>query len=206
MTRALQIVLLTTTLLSGVALSVYPEETLPPVEYAAWVADESNGLKVRRPAGDHQLALQYKPLEYLVVLEQKSQRLARERVARRIAELEDLQYFTLTLAERDPVRSASETSSERPVHYFAFGMQADLALRDGGETLPCRLFHFEQSRPQPPFTFVLGFPLSERQKQGDREPRDKTLIYDARRLGGPPAVELTVRARSIAALPKLRTH
>lgn len=181
-----------------VAGSTHAGEALAPVDYAAWVEDESNGLKVRQRFGDNELTLQYKPPAYVVVLEEKTPRIDGETLARRTAEIEDFQYFTLILA--GPARNQGD-----PVQYFAFGMQADLALRDGVETLPCRLFHYEPGRSLKPATFVLAFPLSEREKSGERGVRDKTLIYDARFLGG-PAVELTIRAAAIAALPRLRTH
>ena len=65
----------------------------------------------------------------------------------------------------------SRKEYEDRVNYFAFGMQNDIRLVQGGDTLPCQLFHFERVYDVAPYaTFLLAFPL------GKDYSSDKTLV------------------------------
>ena len=159
--------------------------TLEPKEYVQWIRELTNGLKKEKTIDDLIFTVQFKPPEYIVCMEERQPQLPGDLVKRKTAELSDMQYydFTITLKKgQGELLKYDLTSSgqyTQRVNYFAFGLQKDIQLLDGNDTLSCSLFHFERAYDVTPSgTFLLGFPVNK-----NSSGQDKTLIVDDKTFG-----------------------
>ena len=71
---------------------------LAPIEYVKWVRDEKNGLRVLKQEGIYIYELQYQPVEYLVVLQERSEEIEAYTLSEEIEKRGDLQYFTFKMS------------------------------------------------------------------------------------------------------------
>ena len=202
-----KIILLATILSVVLFFENCKKDELSPVEYAAWVENESNGLKVKKNISDYEFTLLYKPLDYVVVREMKSEELKKKLLDERKKELEGMQYYTLKIksnTSNDLMKTgiSSEDEYYQRLEYFMSPAQDDISLIDGRDTLPCLLYHFERNYGLAPFNnIVLGFAKTEDKK----EQKDKTLIYDDQVLGT-GKIQITIKGNDIEQLPLLKTY
>lgn len=180
---------------------------LDPTGYAQWVENEENGLKVQRKTGNFEFELQYKPADYMVLMEQKKKVTARS-LEQRKRELGAMQHYTLKIKALDQTRDIlrSGITDERQYYerleYFMSYMQDDISLVEGTDTLPCLLFHFERNYGLAPYSsMVLAFESDTIKKQ---QVPDRTFVYNDPVLGT-GVVELSIKGRSIANCPALKT-
>src|ERR1035437_2351097 len=150
---------------------------LAPDEFVRWVKDEDHGLKKEKKIGDIVFSAQYKPVEYVICMEERSTHISDSVVKRKKSELGDMLYLDFKIAlekgegELLKYKLSSMAEYGDRVNYFSFKMQNDIFLVDGNDTISCTLFHFERAYDAVPYsTFVLGFPNNN--KAGN-----KTLIY-----------------------------
>lgn len=181
------------------------KEQLLPADYVAWVQDEDNGLRVGKTVDSYDFTLQYRPLEYIVAMENKGNAgIHHDSVQKRIKELEVLQYYTLKIASREgkeviATGISSEAEYYARMEYFTSGIENDLVLVQGKDTLPCRLFHFERNYQLAPYNnIVVAFDSSSVKA-------DRTFIYDDQVLGIGP-VQLTLKASAIENTPQLKVN
>lgn len=180
------------------------KKELGSMEFIQWIENEDNGLKVSKKIDDYDFTLQYKPLEYIFLLENKSLNPSKEAFSNRKSEMEGMQYYTLRInseknRELMNVGIQKEEDYYRKLEYFTSYMQGDISLIQDGDTLPCLLFHFERNYGLSPNNdFVLGFEQSEEEKKGDR-----TLIFNDQVLGT-GTVKLSISNNDILQVPKLR--
>lgn len=181
---------------------------LRPSDYIRYIEAETNGLRVRQKASDFELQLQYRPIAYTIALEQRSNQIGTELFEKEKAERIDLQYYTFkikNLNPQKPLLGSKQTSPEgfqKKVAYCAFDMQHDLKLVEGGDSLACRLFHFERTfSVSPEHTFLLGFERLSTKK----EPSvfDKKLLFHDRMLGVGD-VELKIASQALERIPKMK--
>lgn len=133
-------------------------------DYLTYVQNPVNGLCISKEIGEITYTLQYKPLEYLVILEKQKDSIGRKELENRMSELKDMQYYTLKIEAKNHQRellkyklSSDEQYYER-IRYFSFDMQRDLSLKENKDSIPCSLFHFERTYGIVPYaSFVLGF-------------------------------------------------
>ncbi len=186
-----------------------PQNTkvLDPKSYMAWVRDGDNGLKRDKTVGEITFSIQYKPLEYIVCLEEKKDKIAESLVQQKVSELSDMQYFDLSISLNEGRRellkyqlSSPQQYNER-VNYFAFAMQKDIVLVQGDDTLPCVLYHFERAYDvTPSSTFLLGFSLNRHAHF-----EDKTLIlYDKTFDKG--TIKIAFDKDEFTKIPRLKTY
>lgn len=180
------------------------EEKLLPLEYKAWVENKENGLRVEKTISDFTYTLQYKPLEYVALLELKKQQVSKKELTKTMEEFKGLQYYTFQI-EADSQDELLKKNLSHPndyyarIQYFSFDMQKDLKLIDGKDTLNCELFHFERIYGVGPFArFVIGFPLTD-------AANDKTLYYDEKVFGS-GKIYLTIQAKNSNQLPEVITN
>jgi hypothetical protein len=177
---------------------------LSPVEYAAWVENKENGLKVEKTISDFTYTLQYKPLEYVALLELKKQEVSKAELKNTMEQFSGLQYYTFQISADTQDELLKMNLSEKNeyysrIQYFSFDMQKDLKLIDGKDTLDCALFHFERVYGIAPFArFVIGFPTTN-------GTNDKTLFYDEK-IFGSGKVYLTIQAKNNNQLPAVITN
>jgi hypothetical protein len=179
---------------------------LSPGEYVKWVKNKENGLRKEKTIDDVTFSLQYKPYPYIVCLEQKKNTIADTLLKKRVSEIDNMQYYDLVISLKSAqcellkYKIGSADDYQNRVKYFSFDMQHDIRLVDGGDTLPCALYHFERIYDIAPYcTFLLGFPLDK--NHADAE---KTLVYYDR-IFGKGTIKFTYVKNEINNTPKLTT-
>ena len=132
-----------------------------------WVEDESNGLHQQLAVGDIIYDVQYKPMDYLTILQDPNNNWTHQQKEDFRASKQDLEYFTLKIKTADGLTDPLQYKATDPndyyhrLKYFSFDIQHDLHLVANGDTLPCRLSHFERTNGLAPYkTIVLGFEKS----------------------------------------------
>jgi len=187
---------------------------LAPRSYMSWIENESNGLKTTRVSGDFKFSLQYKPLEYVVMLNERNTNMDKATMEKEMEEIKDMQYYTLKINSNDEKAemlrtNLSETNEYyRRIEYFSFHLKNDVYLIDGTDSLPCGLFHFERGYGiSPDNNFLLAFPLSKKEielrKQGKKYFEEKTLIYKDRFLNT-GTVRLEIKKNALENIPAVR--
>ncbi len=189
--------------LSGVSKNA---DILEPKAYVAWVQTLENGLKRDKAFEDITFSVQYKPLEYIVCMEERKIRIEDSIIKRKVNELSDMQYFDLKISLNEGSGellkyklSSPQQYSER-VNYFAFGLQKDIVLVESNDTLPCALYHFERAYDAiPSSTFLLGFSLDK-----NKQSESKTIIiYD--RTFNKGMIKIAFDKHNLQKIPKLKT-
>jgi hypothetical protein len=182
--------------------------SLPPTEYAKWIENEKNGLKIKKTIGEYEFILQYKPVEYVVVMEEKNERLEKKTLDNRIEKLNGLQYFNLRLKSTDEkinvmnVNVKDDMDYNNKLNYFTFAMQQDVHLVEGNDTLNCSLFQFERNYELAPYVdFVMAFE-KPKTKEGES---DKQFVFDDKFLGI-GAVKIVIDKNSVKNIPQLITY
>lgn len=179
------------------------KHALTPVEYMQYIENEKNGLRVKKTVSEFEFVLQYKPIEYVMLMETKDPNTNTVTAGKYKNELTGFQYYTLKIrSTANNELLAAGISDEREYYqrleYFMSAMQDDISLVEGKDTLPCTLFHYERVYGVGPYTtFVLGFPDDPK-----GEIKDKQFIYDDHVLGT-GRIEEIINATNIKAIPKL---
>ena len=187
---------------------------LPALAYAESVESKSGNLRQEKQIGKMVFEVLYKPLDYVVMLEQPS---GNDSLRQRLrSEYAAMQYFTFRIRcpewkdELLKYGIADYTDYTQRLAYCMSGLQEDLSLEEGGKVRPCRLFHFERVHQlDAGLTFLAGFDRDpseqEAELRGDPyEYGDKTIIYNDR-LFGSGSVKLTIRGSSLTRQPRLKT-
>ena len=190
-------------------------ESLQPDQYVRWVENEENGLRTSKSIGNFNFTLQYKPIEYVVVKEEREPRLKKEVLKRRKEELKGMQYFTLKMESKDGRTEALKNGITEPneyysrLEYFTTWVNADIKLVEGKDTLPCVLSHFERNYGLAPFNnLVIAFDLEDEDSilhaSTPGVEKDKLIIFNDRVLGSGP-LKFRIKQSSINNIPKLET-
>jgi len=181
---------------------------LSPAEYVKWVEEEGNGLTEEKKIGDLVFELQYRPLDYVVMMDTKNMNISKDSLEQRKQQMSGLQHFVLRMRVEgfnDDVLKYNLTNPadyESRVKYFSFQMQNDLKLIDGKDTLYCGVYSYERAFGITPYTtFVLGFPVKEKNQASVG---DKTLLFDDKILGAGP-LRITISEKNIENIPQLKT-
>jgi len=166
----------------GTTAELAPNEdapTLDAADYVSWMKDPENGFKREKKMDELTFSVQYKTPEYITCMELHGRPCADSVLKKNISELNDMQYYDLKIVLEDGSSELLKYKNTSPqqyndrVNYFAFGMQNDLALVDGNDTLRCELYHFERAYDiTPSATLLLGF-----SKKNSSGRNDKTLIF-----------------------------
>jgi hypothetical protein len=175
-------------------------------EYVQWVQNPENGFKKQKSINDLLFTLQFKPYEYIVCLEEQKEHIADSTLKKKIAELNEMQYYDLKISLKEGVGellkyrlNTAQEYTDR-VNYFAFGMQKDIKMVEGNDTIPCELYHFERSfDASPNSTILLGFPV----KSNSSSTEKTLLVYDKTFNTG--MVKFTFSKDELKKLPKLKT-
>lgn len=163
------------------------EQILYPVDYVKWVKATDNGLKKIKEMSHYAFEVQYKPLDFIVAQEEKTNDLAEDILVKRKEELgEDYYYYNLRIKSLEgnlsPIGAGVGTNQQynQRLSYFTFDMQEDLYLLEGQDTLPCTMYQFVRNYDVAPFVeFALGF---KKKKKGPIQ-EDLTFVLEDRILG-----------------------
>ncbi|MEM8909574.1 MAG: hypothetical protein AAGD05_17130, partial [Bacteroidota bacterium] len=155
---------------------------VPPSDLVRYVHQKDHGLIKSKTIGDLQFDLQYKPLDYLIAQELRTDELVEQAYADRLEDLKGLQYYNLRMSvPRLPQRNITnyqvydDEAQQQRLYYLSFGFKEHLRLIQGRDTLRPVLYHFERSYDLAPHhTFVVAF------KETDPDhTQDKTFVVDS---------------------------
>lgn len=182
--------------------------TLLPSNYVQWVKNPENGLRQSKIIKELEFTAQYKPLDFIVAQEERTNTLSKELLQHRKKELgKDYLYYNFriknTKGQLSPVGSGaySEGQYQRRLAYFTFDMQRDLHLLHGQDTLPCTLFQFVRSYDVAPYVeFALGFKKETQTVLN----QDITFVFEDPLLGI-GTVKLLFDASNFKNIPTIKT-
>lgn len=188
-------------MMTGFIITGCHEKNLTPGEYIAWVQDPGNGLKESVMSGDYFFDLQYKPVAYIAIMEQRTTPINKEQFEDAIDQLGTLHYFDLKIRRPDGQDflgkgSISEAEYNERFDYMVGMMQGDFILLTASDTMACCMYHYEATGGVGAYhTFLLAF---ENNRQGTDA--DITLLYDDQLFGTGPVVFL-IKKESLDNLP-----
>jgi len=177
------------------------QEKVQPATYAKWVENKANGLHQTQITDNYMFSLQYKPIEYMVALQERTPKLPTTILQREKEKMEGLQYFNFKLSTLTgtSVSADKKTDFEDKTNYLLSGMQKDLFLLEGTDTLHCRMFHFEGANGILPYdNCVLAF------DKNNNPDTDRTFLYRADKLGL-GWIKMVIKAADINQIPQLKT-
>jgi len=170
-----------------ILISCHEETILSPAKYVEWVKDPSNGLLQSKAINEFEFTAQYKPLNFIVAQEERTNDLSDTILSSRKKELGiDYLYYNFRIKNKEgelsPVGSGahSEQEYQRRLGYFTFDMQQDLYLLHGQDTFPCTMFQFVRNYDIAPYVeFALGF----KKQINTTLNQDITFVFEDRILG-----------------------
>lgn len=177
-------------------------EAIPISTYAEWIENKNNGLHQSLTTDNHVFTLQYKPIEYMIAMRERTPKIRKEVLDEAKTEMGDMEYFNFKLSTiaGKPALSDREVQIDDKDIYLLSGMEKDLFLLEGEDTLYCRMFHFEGANGILPYdNCVLAFDES---KQPDK---DKTFLFNAHKLGL-DWISIPIKAEAIKNIPKMKTY
>ncbi|MBX3101890.1 MAG: hypothetical protein KF690_05230 [Bacteroidetes bacterium] len=192
--------------------------SLSDKEYIKATEQAGNGLRSVKEIDGIVYSLQYKPLDYVILLDHPEETLTATALDSLRKEYGGMQYFSLRISARNGTkellkeRLRSGEEYQQRVLYCMDGMKQDIRLREQeGHTYRCALFHFVRSFDVAPYAdFVLGFPRPDHEiaavQKGEAPAyRDKTLILEDK-LFNNGIIKLAIKGEEIEDHPKLATY
>lgn len=184
---------------------------LKPSDFVEWVKNEENGLFKEKDIQVVKVAAQYKPVEYVIANEMRTNDIQEELFEKRKEELEGLQYFNIQISINQPNYDVTnynvfnEQDKEKRLKYLSFGLQNDIHLVEGQDTLPCLLYHFERSYDVKPHrTFVVAFDNTKNNVKEDiKKKMDKTIVIDSPIFNTGP-IKLKFKKEDLYKLPSIK--
>jgi hypothetical protein len=180
---------------------------LLPSEYAQWVQNMENGLKQEKTIEELDFSIQYKPYNYIICQEKRSDSIRTIDLDENVKELEGMEYYDFRIkvnnqdGELLKHKLSSSDEYKKRVEYYSFKMDKDISLVDGLDTIPCSLFHFERGFNAAPYsTFLLGFVTK---RETDIE-GDKTFIYEDK-IFNKGIIKFSFSKNKLVNIPKLKT-
>jgi hypothetical protein len=181
--------------------------SLEPYEYVSYVDQENNGLHSSKQLDDLSFEVTYKPTDYLVVKELKQKEIQSGDYEALRQEYKDMHYFLLSIkntsSETDVLKykiSTQAAYSER-LKYFAFGMEQDLRLVEGADTIPCSMVLYERNYGiSQQANFMIAFPVTDTSIV-----QDKTILFEDQ-IFGMGMLKVNISKESIDAIPPLDVY
>lgn len=182
------------------------EQTVQPIDLVRFVNHPENGLAKTKTIGALKVELKYKPLDFLIANELRTNQIEEERYQNHYQELEGLQYYNLKLSlpqlpnqNITTYQVKNDEGLQERLYYLSFKMKEDIRLVQGTDTLAPVLYHFERSYDLAPHrTFVLAFDETNPEKTVD-----KTFVLDAPIFGTGP-IKIKIRAEDLNDIPNIK--
>jgi hypothetical protein len=179
-----------------------------PSDYVKWVEQEENGLRVKRVMSDFEFILQYKPVNYMIAQEKKSNSISREYAAQRTQQLANSIHFNFIIRSADdqtPVlknQAGPDDYFARISHFLNEG-QNDFRLRSGSDTFDCTFCHLEQNYGlAPENTVVLAFE-PRRATTGPLFTDNLFLMYEDK-VFGTGTIKMKIEKKHLDRLPEMK--
>ncbi len=175
-------------------------------EYFAWVRKEKNGLYAHKQLGVFDYTLFYKPALYECLRQTDEALWEENKISAPYKDLSSYQYvlFTIKASTKEAqdllkINLNSQDEYKARVQYCSFGIQQDVLLIDGSDTLRCAFAHFERtfdhlSRLQ----FSLAFPVTKGTGYSA-----KTLVFHDH-LFDMGQVNIAISAQAIKNIPRIK--
>lgn len=168
--------LLSIVIFSLVILISCKKSEYSPAEFVEWVEDKNNGLLQDQDRKEYRYSFLLKPKEYLVLKSMKANDLSGDLFLKALEDYENLNYASLWIESNNgqPIlkRQAASDNNELAM-YYSFGLQKDLFLLEGNDTLKCVYAHQVQDGGiSNRLHFLLAFEQSR-----NKEIKSKTFLY-----------------------------
>ena len=127
------------------------EKSVSPSEMINWVEADKNGLKKIQRTKEIIFEVLYKPVDYIIAIENRSNQISNIKYSNLISELAGLQYLELRLMYNNNTENIlsgnidSEEEYFERLDYFVTHARNDMYLVDGSDTLLPILYHFERN-------------------------------------------------------------
>ncbi len=174
------------------------EKKLQPVSYVQWIEDTNNGLRIDKEDKPYRYELQYQPPAYLALRQLGNQRITSEVLKEEIANRGDYLYFSLKMqTERD---GSVLTGIDMPdkSSYLLSGIQKDMFLLSGSDSLACIMSHVEPANSLIPYDQCL---LAFEKPKDDKEDLVFLFRTDVYRKGW---LTIPVKRENINKIPQLK--
>jgi hypothetical protein len=183
------------------------QSSLPALDYVNWVEEESHGLLIERKMPPLTYRLQYKPMEYIIAQEEKTNDLSKAEVVKRKKELQGMDYFTLRISTsgKDVLNEGMGSKEEYYMrqNYLTYDFQKDIVLVRGKDTLGCSLFQMVGNYGLAPYVdFVIGF--ENKAGEGSQVGSDKEFILADEAFGN-GILKFIVKKENINRIPEIKT-
>ncbi len=155
-----------------------------PLEYSKWVEDEKNGLRVKRTYEELEFILQYKPTDYIIAQEAKSQQIDAASITQRKQELDNSIQFNLIVRSLNPNQTPLQNNADLDgyfsrISYFLSNGDQNFSLKIGEKTVPCTLCHLEQNYGlAPENTLVLAFNHADKNLADEMRKHGLAFMYE----------------------------
>lgn len=160
------------------------KKPLTPVEYVNWINDESNGLTKKVVKGNFEVSVQYRPSEYMALLETRNQVTDEATFLDVKKQYEGSKYFVLKLkkvaGQGDPLQDPENQNTDyyTRLKYFSEDIKYDLYVISDGDTMPCKIVHLERTYKLTPYTnLLLAF---DDKKEAIDKADNLTFVYEDR--------------------------
>jgi len=123
------------------SLIISCKKELNQKEYAAYVSNPENGLRLDQNIGDFDLSVMYEPAEYFVSKSNSQLKLEE------VSQFEHFQ-FRIKLNEGGNILLYRETQQQNEVtriYHFGFMAEKDFKIVDGVDTVDCKLAHYSRN-------------------------------------------------------------
>lgn len=168
------------------SLSGCRPKTLSPKAYVSYVTNPKHKLIQEKIIADYIISVQYKPLDFVTLIEYRRQTGVLLPFDSIRSQMDSLEHYTFKIkpkkGNKSLIKSGAGSSEEifNRIEYLSFDVIKDFYIIENGDTIKCKIFHFERTYDlNPELTFLLGFQANANKSQIN----DKTFIYEDKVFG-----------------------
>ncbi|MFI5136686.1 MAG: hypothetical protein ACHQIM_02585 [Sphingobacteriales bacterium] len=184
--------------------SMSGKEELSPSGYVSWVKNPESGLFRTKKIDNMIFSVLCQPSDYLICQEERSDIISGDTYKEKLSGYSDLNYFDLKIESeggqgellKQNLNDGAEYDTR--VKYFSFGIQKDIQMVLGGDTIPCAMAHFERAFDATPYLSIqIAFP-----KQKETTSDEVIIFHD--RIFGKGILKFVFDKNILSHLPKLK--
>lgn len=173
--------------------------SMKPSEYVRWVTSLENGLRVSQ-SGACNSELQFCPTDYMVVKDLRKEDISKKELQEGRRKYENNEFFELRLATSEGKGYFTSMRSGSLYSYLMSGLQNDIRLVSGKDTIECVAAEVQYSQGILPYDLCL---LVFEKAVSDQA--DMTLEYH-NSIFFPDSLKMTIKRESISKLPKIKVQ
>ena len=183
---------------------VYTDKDVTVQEFVDWCADDDHKLNKLKEISDMKYNLSYLPAETMAFLELRKETYDFSKFQKAKEGYSEMTYFNFKIealnarTELLKYKLSSPAQYDERVKYMAFGVEKDIYLVQGTDTLNPGLCHFERIFEVAPHgTLLFGFDNTQFDKD-----KEFTIVYNDR-LFGKGFVKFNYKNKQLINLPKI---